>query len=109
MGNIETILEFAIVRRYLFTAVAEAYFESKLPVNRDIAKNCQQCGLDLDYIQFERVVQVKELAVKMTRQQSGLELDSGWNTLGDTNRLRQRSSVSSLVASLGSWSVRIIR
>ena len=86
MGNIETILEFAIVWRYLFTAVAEAYFESKLPANTDFANNCRQCGLDLDYIQFERVVQVKELAVKMTRQQSGLNLDSGWDTPGDTNR-----------------------
>ena len=85
MGNIESILEFAIVRRYLFTAVAEAYFESKLPENTDFTNNCQQSGLDLDYIQFERVVQVKELAVKMTRQQSGLELYSGWNTPG-TNR-----------------------
>lgn len=59
VGNIETIIEFAIVSRYLFAAVAAAYFESKLPANRDIANNCQQCGLDLDYIQFERVVQVK--------------------------------------------------
>ena len=59
MGNIEAILEFAIVSRYLFAAVTAAYFESKLPANRDIAKNCQQCGLDLDCIQFERVVQVK--------------------------------------------------
>jgi len=60
VGNIETILEFAIVRRYLFTAVAAAYFESKLPVNRDIANNCQQCGLELDYIQFECLVQSEE-------------------------------------------------
>ena len=86
MGNIKTILEFAIVSRYSFAAVAAAYFESKLPANTDFANNCQQRGLDLDYIQFERVVQVKKLVVRMTLKQSGLELDSGWNTPGDTNR-----------------------
>jgi len=94
---------------YLFVAVAAAYFESKLPVNMDFANNCQQDGLELDYVQLKYAVQLEGLAVTMTRQQSGLVLDSGWNTLGDNNRLRQRSSVSSLVASLGSWSVRIIR
>ena len=68
VGNIETILEFAIVSRYSFAAVAAAYFESKLPANTDFANNCQQRGLDLDYIQFERLVQVKKLVVRMTLQ-----------------------------------------
>jgi hypothetical protein len=84
--NIETVLEFAIVSRYLLTAVMAAYFESKLPASIYFASDCQQVGLDLDYIQFERVVHLQELAVKMTRQQSGLNLDSGWNTPGDTNQ-----------------------
>ncbi len=83
MGNIEAILKFAIVGRYLLAAVAAAYFESKLPANRDIANNCQQCGLDLDYIQFKCIVQVEKLAVKMTRQQGRLNLDSGWTALGE--------------------------
>ena len=109
MGNIETVHVSVVVSMYLFVAVAAAYFESKLPVNMDFANNCQQCELDLDYVQFKCIVQVEKLVVKMTRQQSGLELDSGCNTPGDTNRLRQRSSVSSLLASLGPWSVRVIR
>lgn len=77
MGNIETVLVSVVVSMYLFVAVAVAYFESKLPVNRDISNNCQQCELDLDYVQFKCIVQVEKLAVKMTRQQSGLNLDSG--------------------------------
>jgi len=48
VGNLEAILKFAIVGRYLLAAVAAAYFESKLPANTDFANNCQQCGLDLD-------------------------------------------------------------
>ena len=75
MGNIETVLVSAVVSMYLFTAVVAAYFESKLPVNSDSSKNCQQCELDLDYVQFKCIVQVEKLAVKMTRQQGGLKLD----------------------------------
>ena len=41
VGNIESILEFPIVSEYLFTAVVEVYFESKLPVNVDFANNRQ--------------------------------------------------------------------
>lgn len=86
VGNIETVLVSAVVSMYLFVAVAAAYFESKLPVNSDISDNCQQCELDLDYIQFKCIVQVETLAVKRTRQQSGLNLDFGWNMPGDTNQ-----------------------
>ncbi len=75
VGNIETFLPFDIISTYLFVAVTAAYFESKLPVNMDFANNCQQGGLELDYVQFKCIVQVEKLAVKMTRQQGGLELD----------------------------------
>ncbi len=60
VGIIETVLVSAVVSMYLFVAVAAAYFESKLPVNRDFANNCQQGGLKLDYVQIGCVVQPEE-------------------------------------------------
>ncbi len=41
VGNIETVFVSAVVSMSLFVAVAAAYFESKMPVNRGFANNCQ--------------------------------------------------------------------
>jgi len=59
VGKIEVLLISPIIGRYLLATVGSPVLYSKPPANRVFANNCQQCGLDLDCIQFERVVQVK--------------------------------------------------
>ena len=43
------------------------FLGANLPANRGFANNCQQGGLELDYIQFGCIVQLEELAVTVTR------------------------------------------
>ena len=51
------------------------FLGANLPDNRGFANDCQQGGLELDYVRFGCVVQLEELAVTVTRQQGGLKLD----------------------------------
>ena len=43
----------------------------------------QRGGLELDYIRFRCIVQLEEPAVIVIRQQGGLYLDSRWTTPGE--------------------------
>ncbi len=84
--NIESRLVFSNGKGICLQSSRQAILNCKSPDNRGFVNDCQQDGLELDYIQFGCVVQLEKLMVKMTRQQSGLNLDSGYNTPGDTNQ-----------------------